>query len=357
MRPLLSGLVAGVLTAGLLSAPVGTSAAFAGATVPGAPADNPVDIVEVPISFAVKNTNRTTVPCASDGKDYTVRGVVIGPRETVAGGRAATLYLHAVTWTSEYFHLDIPGHNYARSLAALGHVSIAVDRLGYGKSDKPAGLATCFGSEADVAGQMVDALKSGDYEVAGRTAAPFEKVFLGGSSVGGMIANITAFSFHNIDGLINQGFGDFAASPYAAEEVFQATASCFQGGDSGALKDYVHFAKDSLDTFYFQTASAEVRKRVPAPAPDPCGQIESVTAGIGNDVLRLGEIDVPVLLVFGTRDAVFPPPAILQQELRYFGSPEVTRAGIPGASHFPILEEHVDLMLGASAQWLDNRVK
>ncbi|GAA0606040.1 alpha/beta fold hydrolase [Sporichthya brevicatena] len=351
MRPLLSGLVAGVLTAGLLSAPGGTSAASAAST------QNPFDIVEVPISFAVKNTNRTTVPCASDGKDYTIRGVVIGPRETVAGGRAATLYLHAVTWTSEYFHLDIPGHNYARSLAALGHVSIAVDRLGYGKSDHPAGLGTCFGSEADVAGQMVDALRAGDYQVAGRTAAPFEKVFLGGSSVGGMIANIAAYSFHNVDGVINQGFGDFAASSYAAEEVFKASTSCFEGGDSGALKDYVHFAKDSLETFYFNTASPEVRRHVPAPAPDPCGQIESVMAGIGNDVLRLGEIDVPVLLVFGTADAVFPPPAIIQQDLRSFGSAEVTRAGIPGASHFPILEQHVDLMLGATDQWLENRLK
>lgn len=52
------------------------------------------------------------------------------------------------------------------------------------------------------------------------------------------------------------------------------------------------------------------------------------------------------------------PPAILQQMYRYVvGSPEVTPAGIPGASHFPVLENNFGLMINATAQWLDNRLK
>ncbi|HUR73838.1 MAG TPA: alpha/beta hydrolase [Sporichthya sp.] len=346
-RTLLSGVIAGVLTAGL------TAGLF---SAPAQAAD-PVQVVELPISFAVKNTNHTSVPCASDGKDYTVNGVIVGPKAALAGGEDVTLYLHAVTWNSDYFNLDIPDHNYVRALAVLGHTSIAVDRLGYGKSGKPEGLATCFGSEADVAGQMVDALKSGNYTVAGHKAGAYQRVYLGGSSVGAMIANIAAFTFHNVDGVINQGFGDFAASLYAGHEVFDADSRCVAGGDPGAPKNYVTFAKDTRDTFYFSDATPEVRAKVPAPRPDPCGQIESVLAGIGADIAHLGEINVPVLLVFGTEDAVFPPPAVHQEAARYAGSPEVTVAGIPGASHFPVLERSFGLLIGATAQWLDNRQK
>ncbi|HUR73837.1 MAG TPA: alpha/beta hydrolase [Sporichthya sp.] len=338
-RTLLSALVAGVVTAGLFSAPA--SAASSG------------DVVELPISFTVKNTNRTSVPCTSDGKDYTVRGVLVGPRGAILGGAAATLWLHAVTWTSDYFNLDIPDRNFVRTLATLGHVSVAVDRLGYGSSDKPEGLATCFGSEADVAGQMVAALKSGSYTVPGTKPGSFRKVFLGGSSVGAMIANITAFSFHNVDGVINQGFGDFAASPYAAREVFDADSRCAAGGDRGAPPDYATFAKDSRDTFYFADATPAVRAGVPASSPDPCGQIESVLAGIGADMMHLAEINVPVMLVFGLDDAVFPPPALDLTAARYQGSPFVTASTVPNASHFPLLGEYFTLLAGATAAWLD----
>jgi pimeloyl-ACP methyl ester carboxylesterase len=314
------------------------------------------DIVELDISFAVKNTNRTSVSCASDGKDYTVNGVLVGPKGVIAAGDAATLYLHAVTWNADYFNLDIPEHNYAQAMAQRGHVSVAVDRLGYGTSGKPEGRATCFGSEADVAAQMVDALKSGNYTLAGRPGPSYDKVFLGGSSVGALIANIAAFSFHNVDGLINQGFGDFAASVYAGQEVADAFSRCSAGGDAEAPPNYATFARNSRDTFYFQSATPDVRAATPPPRPDPCGQLESVPAGIGADMVRLGEIDVPVLLLFGASDAVFPPPALELTAPRYSGSPEVVRGTIPGASHFPVLERGFSILVGTTSQWLENQL-
>ncbi len=337
-RTLTAGLIAGVLTAGLLSTP--------------ASAEDAIPVVELPISFAVKNTNRSAVPCVSDGKDYTVNGVIVGPKDQMSGGAAATLWLHAVTWTSDYFNLDIAGHNFARALAEQGHVSIAVDRLGYGASGKPEGRATCFGSEADVAHQMVEALKTGNYTVQGGKAGSYQKVYLGGSSVGGLIANITAYSFRNVDGVINHGFGDFAASPYAAQEVFDAYSRCSAGGDPGVSPAYATFAKSTRDTFYFTDATPEVRAAVPASSPDPCGQIESVMTGIGADVALLAGINVPVMLVFGLDDPVFPPPAMDIQSNRYLGSPEVTTSTIPNASHFPVLGEYFSLLVNATHAWL-----
>jgi pimeloyl-ACP methyl ester carboxylesterase len=309
-------------------------------------------IVEIPISFDVTNSNRTPVTCQSDGNDYTVRGTLVAPRAALDSGDAATLYLHAVTWGAYYWNLDIEGYDYARQMAERGHVSVAVDRLGYGDSDRPPGKDTCFGSEADVAGQMVDALRTGDYRLDGEEPTAFDKVFIAGSSVGGMTAQITAYSFGNVDGVFNMAWGDFAASPYAGGEVADVTLRCAMGGDAGAPPDYATFAKDTRETFYFNSAEPEVRAAVPALNPDPCGQLGSLPAGIGADVANLGEIDVPVLVMFGDADAVFPPPAADQQALRYTGSPEVTKVIIPGASHYPLVEANHLQVVDAADEWL-----
>ena len=62
-------------------------------------------VVDLPVSFAVKNTNTSLVPCPSDGKDYTVRGHIVAPAAALDSPKAATLYLHAVTWGAYYWHL------------------------------------------------------------------------------------------------------------------------------------------------------------------------------------------------------------------------------------------------------------
>jgi alpha-beta hydrolase superfamily lysophospholipase len=334
----MAGVCAGVITASLFSAPV-ASAATGG-------------IVELPISFKVKNTNNTGVACESDGQEYTVNGVVVGPKSAIAAGDAATLYLHAVTWTKDYFNLNIEGHNYAAEMAKKGHVSIAVDRLGYGNSGKPDGEATCFGSAADVAGQMVDALKSGEYTLTGGKKAAYKKVFISGSSVGGMIANTVAYTFHNVDGVYNQSFGDFSAGPYAGYEVVDVNERCYKGGDPNGRPHYATFAGSARDTFWFGDADQNVRDSVPPMQQDPCGEMKSLPFAIGNDMQHLGEIDVPVLLTFGSADPVFPMGSAEQMQFRYFGSPEVTNVSLAGAAHYPVLDNAFSQLVDAADAWL-----
>ena len=337
-----------------LSAAVLTMATAVAAASP-ALADDNEEIVELPISFDVVNTNASKVPCASDGKPYTVKGTIVAPKDKLESGDAATLYLHAVTWGDYYWRFkEVPGYDFAHQMAERGHVSVAIDRLGYGDSGQPGGNDTCFGSEADVAHQMVDQLRSGGYQVDGADPASFDKVFLGGSSVGGLTANITAYSFHNVDGVFNHAWGDYAATPYTAGETADIVGRCAAGGDAGAPPNYAAFAKNSRDTFYFQSAEPAVRDAVPALNPDPCGQVLSLPAGIAADVAHLGEIDVPVLVQFGTADPVFGPHplAIDQQAARYIGSPKVTKSAIPDASHYPLVErEHLKVVEDVSA-WL-----
>lgn len=316
-------------------------------------------VTETPISFAVKNTNTTSLPCQADGKDYTMRGTLVAPEG--ATPPAVTLHLHAVTWTRDYFRL--PGapksYDFAAQLAERGHASVVVDRLGYGASDKPPGMEMCFGSTADVAHQAVNALREGAYSPESGEPAKFEQVFISGSSVGGLTSNLVASEYANVDGVINQSWGDLTATPYAGAELIDVTERCVAGGDEGAPPSYAAFAKDTQATFYYNSATPEVRAVVPTSRPDPCGELMSLPLAIQADTARRAEIEVPVLVSFGTADAVFGPhPLALEQTAaRYTGSSKVTKVAVPDASHYPLVEADHAVLTDAVAAWLDENTK
>lgn len=343
------------VTAGLLA--VTATAALTGAgPASAAPSRSPV--VVVPVSFSVKNTNNTLVACSSDGKDYTVRGHIVAPRSALEHPTAATLYLHAVTWGEYYFSFKgVPGYDFATQLAERGHTSVIVDRLGYGASDKPPGEATCFGSEADVAHQMVQALRHGTYRTGTGEPARFGRVNIGGSSVGGLTSHIEAYTFKDVDAVINMSWGDVAATPFTLQELADVLGRCLRGGDAGAPASYAAFFKNSRDAFYFHSATPDVRAAVPALHPDPCGQLQSIPAAVATDVALLGTIDVPVQVIFGDADAVFGPQplAAAQQAARYLGSPKVTTTIVPEASHYPLVEaDHLRAVDGVDAFLTEN---
>jgi pimeloyl-ACP methyl ester carboxylesterase len=312
-------------------------------------------VVEVPVAFPVQNTNHTAVICPSDGKRYTVRGTIVAPKSALRSPTAATLLLHAVTWGKYYFNFKgVRGYDFARQLAQRGHTSVIVDRLGYGTSDKPPGFATCFGSEADVAHQIVQSLRTGTYATPGTSPMRFGKVNIGGSSVGGMISNIEAYTFSDVDSVINMSWGDFAATPFTALGTGEVVLRCVRGGDTGAPPGYAAFFKYARDEFYFNSATPQVRAAVPALQPDPCGQIASAATGIATDTLLLGKINVPVQLIFGSADPVFGPMPLAAdlQAARYTGSPSVTKTIVPGASHYPLIEANHLRVLAAVDKFL-----
>ena len=293
------------------------------------------NIVELPVTFSVDNTNRTTVPCASDGKPYTIRGHIVAPRAALKDPQAATLYLHAVTQGEFYWQFDaVPGYNFARQQAEAGHVAVTIDRLGYGASDKPPGLDSCFGSQADTANQVVTALREGDYTADGGDAVAFDKVFLAGHSAGGLTATIAAYSFpDNIDGLINFGWADQTTAPFTATELADTTARCLSGGDPGAPPNYAEFGTDG-DRILFHSATQEVRDAVDRMTnPDPCGDILSFGPAVTADQIGIPRTTAPVLIVAGEKDALFPPPALQLQGARYVGNPDVRVEQLADTAH------------------------
>jgi pimeloyl-ACP methyl ester carboxylesterase len=328
-------------------------------------ADGP-GVMQVRVSFTVQNVNRSRVACPvlPDGHTYVVAGWLVAPANVLAADparRAVTLYLHGPD--GDFLHFQaVPGYDFATEMARLGHASVVIDRLGYGLSPKPNGFATCAGAQADMAGQIVAQLRSGKYATAGGPPPfSFGRVAIGGHGPGVMIAQVEAYSFGGVDGLVNLAWSDEGFSPDATAATTPTFEDCAAGGQPKYAPDgppgYAFFpvSDDAFARLFFSPnadpalagAVTTGRER------DPCGDLESIPAGIAADHANLGTVTVPVVLIFGALDAVFPPPSEELQRANYTGSRDVTSVLIENTGHALYLERNAGTVRAQLSQWLD----
>lgn len=330
-----------------------------------AQATTPSQIIEREVSFTVQNVNRTDVACtgAPDGKTYTVRGTLTGNARELMHPSSVTLLLHGLSYGEFFGNYEAQaGYDFAQKQAAAGHTTVTIDRLGYDSSDRPLGTAICFGSRADIAHQIVDQLRSGGY-TSQQHPSRFPKVVLAGHSVGALIAQTTAFTFRNVDGLMSLSYSDTDVSPAAMQALATATAACAAGGSladgTSGPAGYVYFGADTPQQFlaaHFYAPGAEpivadttaaLRNR------DPCGDITSYLAAVKVNLDRVDEIRVPVLVMTGSEDAIYPVPASKQASL-FTGTRDVTAVTVPATGHALVLHRSRHEVSGAIAHWLDS---
>lgn len=311
MAGLVAGLVAALVLALVLALVVGCGGE--GAPPGPEPEPEPAAVARVAVSFRVQNVNTTAVPCPADGAEYTVSGVLAGPREALASGsvRAGSLYLHGLNASGAEFFDAAPnagsdaGASYINAMAARGEVSVAIDRLGYAASPGPPGVEDCLGAQADMAHQIVQSLRAGDYATGdGSTPPRLERVVLGGHSAGSLIAELAAHTFGGIDGLILMSYSDLVISP--AYRLVLA-------------------------------------------------QVPSYAAAVQANLAHVGEIEAPTLIVIGGDDPVFPPPAGPRQAELLSGSADVTQVTLPGVGHALTLEPDSHRVAEVVDGWLEDQ--
>jgi pimeloyl-ACP methyl ester carboxylesterase len=90
---------------------------------------------------------------------------------------------------------------------------------------------------------------------------------------------------------------------------------------------------------------------------DPCGtwggsfvQTTSVS-----DPLYDGSITVPVLLIFGRQDAVFPPDTAEGQKAMFTGSHDLTLTYVENAGHMVMLQRSAPVFRAKVSGWLAQR--
>ena len=303
------------------------------------------EIVDVPVTFTVKNQNRTPLPClgAPDGATVTVRGSLVAPRAVLDGpDPTATLYSHGLAYSQKFFRLQsLPGYDYGLEQARNGHASVVVDRIGYPASQGPDGRAICYSSQADANDQLITALKSGAYTAGDGQGTRFSKVALAGHSAGGFIAEMTQYFFGSADALVVLGYSDTGAQPKVLVTLGMASMKCLTapdraGGTTGP-SNYAFFGETEADFrsgHVFNAEEVVVREALANRTRDPCGDLLSIGPSFLANQLGVRTIDDPVLLVIGTQDAFFGPPAgTLQDLLAYVSSPDHEYVALSNTGH------------------------
>jgi pimeloyl-ACP methyl ester carboxylesterase len=319
-------------------------------------------ITSLPVSFTVENVNRSKVDCPSDGGTYTVRGHITGPTKKVMASEVsgATLFLHGLSFGEFFWKFQqAAGYDFAENLARQGEVSVTIDRLGYGSSDKLDGNDICVGSRADITHQIAEDLKSGSYQVNPSGSAPrFSKVVLAGHSYGGQIAQVAAYSFGDIDGLVVVGYSDRIQSDLLKANAAYAADVCATGGlrvGATGPAGYAPFGPpEGAPAALFASAEPSVQSAaVQQLTINPCGDTAYFSKAVEVDLANLALVTVPVLVVAGSSDALFPPPAVPDQASLFTGSSRVEQTTLPGIAHAIALERIYGLGdLSPLAKWL-----
>jgi len=356
--------LAGLLLAAALLVLFAAPAAAASPAGPTQQAGNAAGgVAEIPISFQVHNVNGSKVSCASDGKTYTVRGHLVTPAGA-STTKAVTLYLHGLGLGEFFWRFqDVPGYDYAATQARAGQSSVVIDRLGYDSSDKPPGKDICLGSQADIAHQMITALRGGNYQLGGgQSPTSFTQVVLAGHSFGGLIAQIEAYSFGDIDGLIVMSYADQTVSGLNVTLAGAWTTQCATtagGHPTDATPNqgpdgYIPFGPPSMarEGFFNNVDPQVFAAAQPMFNSDPCGDSSSFIPAVAADTAHLGEVHVPTLLISGTADALFPPPAGQTQAAAFTGAQSVRLVSIPTSAHALTLERTHGQVETAVQQWL-----
>ncbi|NYI03346.1 alpha/beta hydrolase [Allostreptomyces psammosilenae] len=319
------------------------------------------EVVDLPVSFTVRNVNNTRSQCSVDGETYTIRGHLTAPAEVLAQpDPEITLYVHGTNTGEWIWRLGVDGHNYTQELAARGHASVTIDRLGYGSSDIPDGFASCSGAHAEHAHQIVQQLRSGDYTVTGGEPTAFSRVYLAGHSSGALVAETVAVSYpDDVDGIILTGWAAIGLTGETNRRFLGAYERCLNGGEPknepGDPAGYVYFDGTPED-FLAGGLSPDADPRVveaiePLQPRNPCGVMVSEPMGILQDLELVDDIEVPVYLVFGEKD-------VLRQGVQSYpglftSSGDVTDLTVPDAGHFLPLDINAPMLFDGVAGWLD----
>jgi pimeloyl-ACP methyl ester carboxylesterase len=326
-------------------------AALAVGQPPRAAADTTAGVSSSAVTFQVHNVNTSMVPCPTDGAAYTVKGHLTVPEGATPS--AVVLDLHGLGYGEFFWDFQsVPDYDWAAGLADRGIASVSVDRLGYGASGHPPGNQSCMGGQADVAHQIVQALKSGSYTMDGGPAVPFGRVVLAGHSAGGGISQVEAYSFHDVDGLMVFSWADSDQSPQVLRAFAQTGGVCLSGGKPPGYAPLGQ-SDDQFKALMFHRADPAVESAATAMrTPDPCGDDASIPAEIFVDHMQVPSIKLPVLIVIGADDAIFPPPALDHQRALYTGTSDVTAVSVPDTGHAVTLELSAPSTRDTVAAWL-----
>ncbi|ALG05861.1 alpha/beta hydrolase [Kibdelosporangium phytohabitans] len=134
------------------------------------------------------------------------------------GSNTVHVLIPGGTYNSSYWDIGYSPQtrSYRQALNEAGHATLALDRLGTGRSTIPLSVLLTAITEAEVVHEVVQQLRSG------ARGPKFGKIILGGHSFGSGVAIIEAGTFKDVDGVLITGLAH-RINVIGAAAVFAAT--------------------------------------------------------------------------------------------------------------------------------------
>ncbi len=125
-----------------------------------------------------------------------IRQVMYGRLCVPKGATTVQVLVPGGTYTSGYWDIQVDGgtRSVTRAMNSAGVATMAVDRIGTGKSTKPLSILVDVPNQAEAVHQVVRKLRP-----------RFAKVLVGGHSIGSAIAMAEAGRYHDVDGVLVTG--------------------------------------------------------------------------------------------------------------------------------------------------------
>jgi len=245
------------------------------------------------------------VPVSVLGTPQTMYGKLCAP----VGANTVQVLVPGGTYNSTYWDISYTPtiRSFRLAMNNAGYATLAVDRLGTGNSSKPPSVLLTASTQAGALHQVIQTLRAG-------TLGPrFDKVILGGHSLGSAISMIEAGTFHDVDGVLITGI---------THRIKLLNVGSVLANTTPAALD-PQFAGRVPDPGYITTRPGTRYSAFHRPGPDIPGataydestkDVSAVSEVV--DTLLLTSvvipysrrIDVPVLLVVGDDPIVCGPP-------------------------------------------------
>ncbi|WP_134741985.1 hypothetical protein [Nocardioides sp. 503] len=317
-------------------------------------AQRPARLASRQVVFELVNQGDGLLRCRGDDRTYRVHGRLVGPRRDVLGRGGSTrinVLVHDVGTGGWFWNLRRhPRYDYATQLARRGQTSLVLDRLGYDSSPLADGDDTCLDAQAAMLHQVVQHLRSGRYDFTrGRVTTPHaSQVVVHGHGVGATIAQVEAARYDDVHGLVLMSWAGDSPSAVAVEQARQQSAVCARDGGYAAYGATVADYRRLL----FATAPRRVQESaVRQRNATPCGDVASLGPAILAASASARRVEVPVLVLSGSRDARVSRSAA-ESASAFRGSPWVTARTIAGAGSALPLERSAPRTRRLVLQWL-----
>jgi pimeloyl-ACP methyl ester carboxylesterase len=246
------------------------------------------------------------------------------------------LLVHGITYDHRYWNIADPDdprsdrYSWEAAAAEAGYATLAIDRIGAGRSSHPLSALVDINSNAAVVQQVVTALRDGTIASPAGPVA-FEHVVLVGHSYGSMTSWFTASRFHDVDGLVITGATHNVReiqAPLSIEAQHYPALFDPQFAGRGLDPGYVTSRPGTREQLFYQGMTS-----APGTGADPriiardeatkgtVSQFELVNYPL---VFRtVLDVRAPVLLLIGSHDGIFCSLGALD-----LGAPCETAAGL-----------------------------